>query len=397
MSGAKQVPWQRFRGRPTVAVAAALLAAVVLAVGLAGGDARADALGGSYSTDPTTGALLYTDTNGTYFVDPSTGYLLDSANNNYIDPNTGTVYYVDSMTGGFTTTPPNTSSTAPVYVDLSADDPSTLHTGPGYGTPCATGSCPIYSPTNASPTEVNLVGPNTTVDIYQQSSGAAILVNPVLMIIAVPNNPMNSLGQGIAVLGSANISQAKEYNPFNSTNGISVGVTFGSAGYAKFMPDGSAGFQGLMKCGSASIDVYSYLGLGSKVDNSESCTNWSAADAALNKPFNLALKTPVSNYGIYVYAVSTSIFGGNDLINFVAKVLPTGSFVVGFGTDASGKPYATPFTQSGLVGFTLPEPGTLSMLASSLAGFGFVAWRRRRRGGPQSDVADPAAESRTRL
>jgi PEP-CTERM motif len=377
------------------------LAATLLIAGIAAPGARADALGGTYSTDPDSGATLYTEVDGsTYFVDPSTGYLLDAADNDYIDPNTGSVYYVDPTTGGFTTTPPGGDGEAPVTVDTGADDPPTLVVGTGAGTTCATGgtvssSCYIYSASGGTDNALVALHPSSSIDIYQQSTNGATLVNPILLIIAVPNNP-TSHGQGVAELGSANVTQAVEYNPYNTTSTNCNGYTgsgecsrtvhFGSSAY------GLNGFEGLFTSG----DLYTFLGLGgSHTDTTATFTKMAAAEEALNAPYDLGLSSTISNFGVYVYSISSSVFGASDMISMLTSNLPEGSIVLAYGTNNSGQPYTTSLSNGGLVDTWLPEPGSLTMLASCLAGFGFLAWRRRRDGAAFDDATlTPAALSK---
>src|SRR5882757_5338031 len=64
--------------------------------------------------------------------------------------------------------------------EIILDDPATLHTGPGAGTACAMGGCPIFG------SEVNAITGHT-VDIFQQTSSAGALKDPWLLILGVPN------------------------------------------------------------------------------------------------------------------------------------------------------------------------------------------------------------------
>ena len=60
-------------------------------------------------------------------------------------------------------------------------DPATLHIGTGAGTPCAVGCA-------GDPNDV----PANHLDIYQNSGGAGSLNNPVLLILAVANDPRST-------------------------------------------------------------------------------------------------------------------------------------------------------------------------------------------------------------
>src|SRR5215472_9300651 len=73
---------------------------------------------------------------------------------------------------------------------LSDADPSTLHIGAGAGTVCATG-CGGHP---------NLIGTGSGVDIYQNSSGAPNLSQPLLLILGVPNHaPSPSIGGSVTL------------------------------------------------------------------------------------------------------------------------------------------------------------------------------------------------------
>src|SRR5438132_13148223 len=133
---------------------------------------------------------------------------------------------------------------APVF----AKADSTLHIGPGAGTPCATGCAG----------EPNLIGSGDIIDIFQTSGGANATVNqPQLLILGIPNDTTN-------LFASDPITGVTYTNPYpggTSTAGSSPSITF----------------EGAMTSGQ---EVYSFLGLSGNASNS--FTNWSAADATIN-------------------------------------------------------------------------------------------------------------------
>lgn len=88
-------------------------------------------------------------------------------------------------------------------------------------------------------------------------------------------------------------------------------------------------------------DVYTFLGPGSKVTNSDSFTNFSAADLAL-------AGITASDYGIYVFSLTGGSLVGNGFVNVTfANGVPLGLFVVAYRTNAKGNAVATPVTEAG--------------------------------------------------
>ena len=244
-------------------------------------------------------------------------------------------------------------------IDISQyNDPSTLHLGPGANTPCAEGGCPIFGPTAPANlvNEVNNIE-STGLDIYQESGGAPALANPVLLILAEPNNSV--------ILTGNTVSTASLYAPYpDPVSPKSIPVQFGTTDYGINDP---SGFAGLMSSG----DIYSFLGVGQKANNSNSFTNWSSAELTM-------LGTNVTDFGIYVYSLDTNSFAGNDLINVQLSGLPEGAFAVAFGVDTKNKNvYTTPFTQAGLRDLSIPEPSTLSLFAGVLIALVVLRGRRR--------------------
>src|SRR5215831_14701523 len=89
-----------------------------------------------------------------------------------------------------------------------------IFVGPGFGTSCAQGGCPLFNGT------VNAIGTNS-LDLYQSNANPLVALNSLLLIFAVPNDPANAL--------AANpVTGAQLHTP--STNSSSTPVTVGGLG-----------------------------------------------------------------------------------------------------------------------------------------------------------------------
>ena len=235
--------------------------------------------------------------------------------------------------------------------DIIFEDPATLHIGPGAGTPCATG-CGGDPNSIPSPT----LGP-THVDIYQNSGGAPLLNQPVLLILAVPNttNP--------ALFSNSSITSVKTYNPYPGGTPVTGSATYGGAAVYGY---NGAGYAGNFT--AAGGDLYSFLHVNGPFDKSN---NWT----------NLTLKSApgTTGFGVYVFEIQGNLIGQGLIdITFATGVLPNGTFIVAYGqTPVKDKKitiYDTPFTESGKTKTKVPEPGVLSLL--SLGALGLI--RRRK-------------------
>lgn len=258
-------------------------------------------------------------------------------------------------------------------------DPATIHVGPGGTTGCATGGCYVFG------NEVNGI-PGGTLDIFQESGGANPLVSSVLLILAVPNDTTGTMLNALNISSTATLDDASG-NPVPPPATVAFGVVnptgdaFGPTGAG--LSGGTAGFQGFMDAGQ---EVYGFLGIGDKSNNSEQFGNFQAADLA-------AAGVTVANnsdYGIYVYSIETSGFGAKDFLQLDISGIPLGTFVMGYGQDAythlvckqfhrgtctkygysDYTMYGTPFTEAGLTTrppHKVPEPASFVILGSGLA------------------------------
>ena len=217
-------------------------------------------------------------------------------------------------------------------------DPSDLFTG--NGTSCLNStSCAYVFSQNGKNEVIGLNG--GTADLFLNGGGQLIPSGaPLLLIIGIPNPPGGSAPS------------------ITSINGTPASI--------------SALAEGSMSSG----DIYGALGLAG--DNSNSFTNWTAADCSVNGLCG------VTSFSIFEYVLTahTPLNGNGSLtFTFSGGGLPQGTFVVGWGCEdtggctTNGTAYSTPFTQAGLVAST-PEPSGLGLLGLSLLMLGGAGWWR---------------------
>jgi hypothetical protein len=197
---------------------------------------------------------------------------------------------------------------------------STLHIGPGSGTPCATGCAG----------DPNLLDGALNIDIYQTSNGAPTLSQPVLIIFGVPSEYAGRIPK-------MPITGVTSYNPYPTGTGVAGTATYAAGGTYGLIDPISDGYFGEMMPGQ---EIYGFLGLGG-ANKSNSFTNWSGADDEYVEV------VPASFY-IHVYAVNADL-GPDGLINIsLVKNVPKGTIIVAYGEASNGKSYSVPFTEAGL-------------------------------------------------
>jgi hypothetical protein len=205
-----------------------------------------------------------------------------------------------------------TSTTAradDIITQVTFNDPATLHFGSGGGTPCATG-CGGHP---------NLLTSSTLIDIYQNSGGAGTLVQPILLILGIPNNSSN-------LFGANPINSVTSYNPYSTAfPGTPVAGTssFAAGGTYGLISPVAGGYFGIFDS-SFNGDVYAFLQLQGNVNSSNNFGNWAGA-------VNVANGFTPTEFGIYVFAIN-GILSAQGLIDidFNSTMAP-GSIVIGYG------------------------------------------------------------------
>ena len=207
--------------------------------------------------------------------------------------------------------------------------------------------CPVFG------NEVNGIHGNIFTLDLQGGGTTNGLGNPVFVIVGIPNNEPGQANGSFAPGTLTLPSPGTATGPFTPVT-------------PNFMISGGDAYDFLFGTGADPN--------GSGI-NSESFTNWSAADLAV-------LGINASDYGIYVYQLTNPglTMKGSTVNITISGGLPLGSFVVAYGCDAvtgcnnAGNTYATPFTQAAMV---VPEPAALGLMGTGLTTLGLF-WRRRR-------------------
>jgi hypothetical protein len=214
-----------------------------------------------------------------------------------------------------------------------------INVGPGFGTPCAEGGCPLVGGS------VNAIG-TSSLDFFQTSTGP-VDTSALLLIFAVPNNPTNALAANPVLDAQLHV---------HGTNPASTPVTVGSLSPETLFTHGTVYPMG---------DVVSFGDLQS--------ADYSLFPAIYNPTTN-----PIANFSLYQIPLTTAVpFAGNDLINIDFTSLPTGTFALGYATP-SLTVTDTPFAEAGVAGAAVsavPEPSTLTLLL----GFLFLGLQLSRR------------------
>jgi hypothetical protein len=202
-------------------------------------------------------------------------------------------------------------------------------------------------------------------------AGNHTAVSPLLIIVGVPNGgiaPTLSLTDSLTVAPAGNYYGA-------TTNGTLTGALDGVLTASSPAPPNN--------------NAYAAVGLntGAGGGSSENFANWSGFDASLG--------ITATTFNLYAYGINVALDsgpGGNSPINIDFTNVTAGSLVIAYNCATSGPSCSggdigeTPFTNAGGITTgvfpppppTIPEPGTLGLLGSALAGLSWFVRRRHR-------------------
>jgi hypothetical protein len=223
-------------------------------------------------------------------------------------------------------------------------------------------------PSDTTTSPVLIGGDGFRLTYISEGGGHGNLVDPVLLILGVPN------------AGTAPVLGVQDFSGVLSV-AVDLGGTANFFGGTWDTASGLAGtFDGSLP---GNEKVYAdIVGFDFQGNGSQNYSNWTTDDPS-----------PTTTWNIFVYALTLSDFGPSDWVDFTGTLVPA-TYVIAYGCDqwgiggacaGSGNVHSTPFTYAGLVGGrreqqVVPEPTTLLLLGAGLA---LVAARARLRGRDQ--------------